>query len=320
MDDDRLISICIPTRNNAKYLKECLESLAPQVAPHHVPIYVSDNASRDNTIEMLSSFKKNVYPRVYCRSNDRDLGFDQNLINAVTMASTKYVWPLGDRRRLLPDSFERVYRLLLGTDLDLLLLGVDRKRFSSQVKRYGSAKEVFSELFSNAGTLGFFVLPREAWKYEMLKKYVGSGWVHFAVIFEYLAGLKDVDVRLAEWPTIASSGKSAWTRNFFNVWTNWKNVVNNLSDLYSKEDKESIIRAFMTNRSITLLVKLRAEGIYNREIYDRYEQDFLKYTQFSLVVAKAIADLPAIVFKPYPILRNLLSKVLKTYVRTARVR
>jgi abequosyltransferase len=98
MGHDPLISICIPTRNNAD-LKECLESLAPQAKPYDIPICVSDNASTDNTIEMLSSFKKEVYPPLYYRSNDKNLGFDQNLVNAVKMASSKYVWPLGDRRK-----------------------------------------------------------------------------------------------------------------------------------------------------------------------------------------------------------------------------
>ena len=320
MDHDSLISICIPTYNNADNLKGCLNSLVPQAKPYRIPIYVSDNASTDNTIEMLSSFKKEIYPLLYFRSNERNLGFDQNLVSAVKMASSKYVWPLGDRRRLLPNSLRRVYNLLSRNDLSLLLLSSDAQMASIQNKRYDSARDVFLNLWSNAGTMSFFVLPLEAWKLELLKKYVGTGWVHFAAVFEYLAGLKNVNVMLAGWSSIASSGKSTWTMNFFNVWTSWKSVVNELPGVYSKQDKESIIRAWTIDRSISILLYLRAAGVYNRDVYEAYEQDFLKYTSIPLIEAKVVSELPVLLFKPYPFLRSAMSKVSRMIVQKRRAR
>jgi glycosyltransferase involved in cell wall biosynthesis len=124
MDHDPLISICIPNYNNVDILKGCLNSLVPQIQPYQIPVYVSDNASKDDTMEMLSSFKNERYPLLYFKSNNENLGFDQNLVNAVKMASSKYVWPIGDRRRLLPNSMRRVYNILSENDLDLLLLSL----------------------------------------------------------------------------------------------------------------------------------------------------------------------------------------------------
>jgi glycosyltransferase involved in cell wall biosynthesis len=319
MEHDSLISICIPTRNNADYLKESLDSLAPQAKPYGIPIYVSDNASTDNTLEMLSSFKKEVYPLLYFRSNKRNLGFDQNLVSAVTMASSKYVWPLGDRRRLLPNSLRRVHDLLSRNDLSLLLLSLDAQTASTQNKRYDSARDVFLNLYSNAGTMGFFVLPLEAWKLELLKKYIGTGWIHFVAVFEYLAGLKNVKVILVGGPSIASSGKSTWTKDFFSVWSNWKSVINELPSVYSKQDKESIIRAWTIDRSISILLYLRAAGVYNSDVYEAHEQDFLKYTHIPLIQAKVVSQLPVLLFKPYPFLRSAMSKVSRMTVQKHRV-
>lgn len=60
MDHDSLISICMRTYNNADYFKGCLNSLLRKAAPYQIPVYVSDNVSPDNIIEMLSSFKNAI--------------------------------------------------------------------------------------------------------------------------------------------------------------------------------------------------------------------------------------------------------------------
>jgi glycosyltransferase involved in cell wall biosynthesis len=314
MIHDSLISICIPTRNNADYLEGCLNSLLPQVKPYNIPVYVSDNASTDNTIEILSSFKKEHYQLLYFRSNDENLGFDQNLINAVKMASSKYVWPIGDRRRLLPNSMRRVYNFLSKNDLDLLILSVAKYLKSVQNKRYTSARDVFLELWSNVGTLHSCISPTKAWRSEIPENYVGTGWIHFAVVFEFLASLKTVDVMFTGWPSIASCGKSHWRLNFFQVWTNWKNVINALPDVYSSHDKESIIRAWSTHFSILGwggLLYLRSKGVYNANVYNAYCKDFLEYTNIPLVGAKVVSQLPVLFVKPYPILQRALLKGLR---------
>ena len=315
MRHDSLISICIPTYNNAGYLKGCLNSLVRQVKPYHIPVYVSDNASTDNTIEMLSSFNKECYPLLYFRSNDENLGFDQNLVNAVKMASSKYVWPIGDRRRLLPNSVKRAYSILSKNDLDLLILSVATQVKSVQNKRYKSAKEVFLDLWSNAGTLGFSILPIKAWRPEILKNYVGTGWIHLAAIFEFLASLKSVDAMFTGWPSITSCGKSQWSLDFFQVWTSWKNVIKALPSVYSDRDKESVIRAWSIPFSMANLLYLRSERVYNITVYNAYREDFLKYTDISLVGAKMVSRLPILFAKPYPILQRALSKGLRTFIR-----
>jgi hypothetical protein len=219
----------------------------------------------------------------------------------------------------MPGSFERVYKLLSDERPSLLLFGVDLEKYSLQIEQYHSAREVFLKLWPNAGTMSFFVVPRKIWANDTLKKYVGTGWVHFAAVFEYLAKMKNVDVRLAGWPSIASSGKSGWTRDFFNVWASWKKVINDLPDIYSAKDKETVIKAWTINRSISILIYLRAVGAYNKEIYDRHEQDFLKYTSFSLIEARLVAELPSFFLKPYPMLRDVISKGSRLLTRSRHI-
>lgn len=329
MDQDSLLSICIPTYNNAVCLKECLESLVLQVKPYRIPIYVSDNASTDNTIEVLSSFKKERYPFLYFRSNDENLGFDRNAVKAATMASSKYVWSYGDRRRLLRNSFDRIYGTLRENDLSLLMLNNESTPGLSEVmsvrdKRYTSARQVFLELFFCAGTIGLQILPAEAWRSVVLGKYLNEefrDWILFPAIFEFLASLKRVDAMFLARPTVTNTNRwgCQWTPRHFQVWTTWKNTINALPKPYSDDDKEFAIRhnARLAYLSPYTLLLLRSSGIYNENVFNTFRKDFLTYTNTSLGLARAISMLPTAVPKLYYRLYSIGRKGMRTLIHAS---
>ena len=94
-----LLSICIPTYNRAHYLRECLESVVSQFGDpevcQSVEIVVSDNASPDNTRELVEEYRKKFDNIKYFRNNE-NIGFDRNVINVVERASGEYCWYMGD--------------------------------------------------------------------------------------------------------------------------------------------------------------------------------------------------------------------------------
>lgn len=55
-ENNPLISVCIPTYNNARYIGKTLESIINQTYKN-IEIIVSDNASTDNTHEIVNSFQ-----------------------------------------------------------------------------------------------------------------------------------------------------------------------------------------------------------------------------------------------------------------------
>jgi glycosyltransferase involved in cell wall biosynthesis len=328
MDQNSLLSVCIPTYNNAACLKECLESLVAQVEPYRIPICVSDNASTDSTIEVLSSFKKERYPFLYFQSNDENLGFDKNAVKAATMASSKYVWSFGDRRRLLPNSFDRIYRTLSENDLSLLMLKLESAPQEYQVmpmrdKRYSSARKVFLELSFCAQTIGLQILPLEAWRSEVLKKYLNEEfryWISYPAIYEFLASLKSVNAMFLALPTVDSTNRwgCQWESRYFQVWITWKNTINALPKVYSDDDKEFVIRytAKLAFLSSTNLLWLRSKGVYNESMFNLFHEDFLKYTNTSLSLARTISMLPTAFLKLYYKLRSIGSKGMRTFIHT----
>ena len=54
----KLVTICIPTFNQSKSLKKLLNQIS-KYNPSY-PIVISDNCSKDNTHEVVNSFKKKL--------------------------------------------------------------------------------------------------------------------------------------------------------------------------------------------------------------------------------------------------------------------
>jgi glycosyltransferase involved in cell wall biosynthesis len=312
-----LLSICIPTYNHAEPLKKCLEAMIPQAKQYNIPIYVSDNASTDNTVEILESFKK-IYPFLYFKSNNENLGVDQNIVNVARMASTKYVWTFGSRRILLLGMLSKIYKILNESDWDLLVLNDLNSTFMvPESKNYSSAEKVFRELHRNLTGLGFQILPSEAWKSKSVLKYAGTQWIIFGVALEFIANKQNVNVCFISEPCATSSGDSHWKSKYFQIWTNWKKVIYSLPKIYSDDDKELVIKNsvnYLLFVSKFTLIDLRIKHIYNSNVFNAYREDLTYYGNFSPNVAYAISRLPVTPLKLYYKFYDVTRAIARTFI------
>ncbi|OQA89893.1 MAG: Abequosyltransferase RfbV [Elusimicrobia bacterium ADurb.Bin231] len=87
MGNKPLVSICIPTFNNARYIKKTLLSLSNQTYDN-IEIVVCDNASTDNTEEVV---KKNCDGRISYHKNAENIGSAKNFNKCISLASGEYV-------------------------------------------------------------------------------------------------------------------------------------------------------------------------------------------------------------------------------------
>ncbi len=98
------LSICIPTYNRARYLATLLthlEELVEQL-PFEVEIIVSDNASSDNTLELLDEARGRL-PLLILQQSE-NLGSIRNMSCAKRAAKGEYLVYLADDDRLKPDA------------------------------------------------------------------------------------------------------------------------------------------------------------------------------------------------------------------------
>jgi len=84
---DMTVSVCIPTYNSAKYLRECIASVLAQTFADF-EVIVSDNASTDSTCEIVRSFSD---PRIALHRLEPFVGMAGNFNHALTLAKGKYI-------------------------------------------------------------------------------------------------------------------------------------------------------------------------------------------------------------------------------------
>ena len=112
---NELLSICIPTRNRARYLKDLLGAFAGQVKHANlgseVRFYISDNASEDETPEVMRQFRTEM-PNTVCSRNQTNIGADRNFAQICAMAKGKYLWVIGDDELLCNNALTTVLELI----------------------------------------------------------------------------------------------------------------------------------------------------------------------------------------------------------------
>lgn len=96
MPTETLLSLCIPTFNRDSYLSICLESIVKQVGNNdEVEIIISDNASDDNTNDVVNRYFNNYRNVKYFRQ-DTNIGGNANIVQVLKYGKGKYLKLLND--------------------------------------------------------------------------------------------------------------------------------------------------------------------------------------------------------------------------------
>ncbi|MSU54604.1 MAG: glycosyltransferase family 2 protein [Candidatus Staskawiczbacteria bacterium] len=126
MNQTPLISICIPTYKRSGYLEKCLDNLAHQledsVVKNAVEIVISDNASPDNTREVVQKFQAK-FDNINYFCNETNIGMDGNIMHSITRATGQYCWNIGDDDIIQNGALARAVTIL--TEKEVALLTVD---------------------------------------------------------------------------------------------------------------------------------------------------------------------------------------------------
>jgi glycosyltransferase involved in cell wall biosynthesis len=122
------LSICIPTYNRAVFLKEALNSIISQ-ATYQIEIVVSDNASTDNTKDIIEE-SRNSFAHIQYFRWDENMGADRNYLKVIELAKGEYCWWLGSDDALMDGAvsvmletvsrgYDFVFTNIMGYDIDL---------------------------------------------------------------------------------------------------------------------------------------------------------------------------------------------------------
>lgn len=182
-----LLSICVPTYNRAKYLREALENITSDSDfDSRVEIVISDNASTDDTPIVGNEYSKK-YPNI---KNVRDANFKLVL----RRASGKYLKLSNDTLRYRPGTIGKILSEIGNSTSEYPIFFYNRTPFC-KVGKYevDSVAQFLSNISYFIGWIGGFGIWRSdldclnvpakytelqfsqvAWTLEVLKKHGGS--------------------------------------------------------------------------------------------------------------------------------------------------
>lgn len=134
-----LLTITIPTYNRANFLGLCLKRINEEIVALTedlrclVNVYVSDNASLDDTHKVIAQYQHVWGNNFVSVRNTENIGPDANIAQCYELAKTPYVWLIGDDDVLLPGGLKKVLDVLINNEVDLLY--VNNYWFSDSYKQ-----------------------------------------------------------------------------------------------------------------------------------------------------------------------------------------
>ena len=196
-----LLTVVIPTYNRAKDLKECLSYVIPQVMAHKdkVHIYISDNASTDNTKEVVKGIMAD-YPDIityFCQKVN--LTASPNFDDAVHRVNSEYVYMLSDDDFIVPECItfllncikeypDVAYFYLNQYVADEEMQGV--KLFNANIGKgyvtvYESGAELIKKYYNGPSCISANMFRKEVWAdASVLKKEDCPGYVWLSILFQ----------------------------------------------------------------------------------------------------------------------------------------
>ena len=133
------LTIGIPTYNRAKSLERLLKKIIFEINKNEkikerVEIVISDNASVDNTEEIVKVIKEESEIEIRYYKNKRNFGIDKNIFNVIQKANGKYVWLLGDDETITDNSIKKILEeIYTQENIDIFILNGNEIRRNKQI-------------------------------------------------------------------------------------------------------------------------------------------------------------------------------------------
>lgn len=109
-----IISICVPTYNRCEKLRSLLDNPLKEAKDfkEQIEFCISDNCSSDKTPDLVKDYMKKYPKNIRYKRLDRNLGFDINLLSAISMSTGNFIWLMGDDDCIKEGGIKEILNLL----------------------------------------------------------------------------------------------------------------------------------------------------------------------------------------------------------------
>lgn len=196
-----LLTIGIPIFNGQNTIRKTLTSIYNSLHllknQEMVELVICDNASTDQTSNIIHNFfTEKKMDGLYFR-HSHNLGFDSNLDSIVKFSKGKYVWFIGCDDEVKNGALSRLMEKLDNLDVSNILLDFDRFSEADDTLLKKKEHEGLADInikgrddFSQpryAPALSANVINREKWMACLGREFTASGWGHVERILQILS-------------------------------------------------------------------------------------------------------------------------------------
>jgi len=270
MTNKPLLSICIPTYNRAEFLKDALDSILRQINENNkdkVEICISDNASEDNTEELVEEYqKKSPIPIIY-HKNEKNMGADYNYLKVVEIANGEYCWLLGSDDIIEEGGIDTVLEEI-EENRDVDIFTFDRYIYSKDLSNKHTKEilktrdlkrdyvftdkiECLNYTSGNWGYIAIIVVNRKKWlSIKGCEKWINSAYVHLYIIYSIImqgSKVKFLNKHLVGWRNDNDSFLSELKEyGRFKIDINYVHIA---EDVFGKDSEEyKIVKNMLIDR------------------------------------------------------------------------
>ena len=202
-----LLTLCIPTYNRVKYLKETLDSIETKNI-EDIEICISDNNSVDNTENFIKEYIIKSKFKIKYERLDKNYGADLNYMNVVRMANGEYCWFLGSDDVLAVGAIDYILNSIKSKsdiylcnrfECDLQMRNLGKREWLKYVSEENSTFELSDEIdlidyISRSTSLGAIfsylssiIFKRERWnQYPLKNEYIGTAYSHVFILMSFM--------------------------------------------------------------------------------------------------------------------------------------
>lgn len=298
------LSIVVPTYNRAKSLDVFFEKILPAIIDNNVGIYISDNASTDDTELVVNKWMLH-YNNIFYTKNIENVGMDKNFEIALKSSSSDYAWLIGDTYMLSRQNVDSMIEVIntiniRGLKVDSFIVNVGTRVLVAKEKEFSKCNELLIELGWHSTCIAANIFSRRLINECNFSRYYNTELVHVGALFEYFASsnyvvmwLPNINVTVLE---TKRNIKNGWMLNALKIWlVNWPNLIYSLPPIYDIHSKSTCIKLHNSKTifSIVGLLYLRMNGIFNFQSLLKYRRQFSSYTSMPFVLLTALSILPS---------------------------
>jgi len=319
LESNKQLSIVIPTYNRANFLDFSLEVHTPLLKKHKIQIFVSDNASTDDTEQVIAKWIEK-YPFLHYTRNETNIGADANFEKALKLPDTKYIWLLSDTYQL-PNNGIEYFLNNIEEDFDIIVFNL-ANTIKIPAKNYQDQNELLSDIGAVMTCAAINVYNKKLINSADFLRYKNTNFIQTGIIFENISNrdflihwVCEHSIASLEHPTLQKTNWSHTSKAFEIGCKDWTNFVMSLPPSYTIENKMKCIMDFgKVSGLFTLrnLLFLRSNGLLNLDVVKKYKKLFPFTIDYPLWAILIISITPKIFFRLLIQFAKLLKKQLSS--------